>query len=49
LLAEQPVGRFDIRILFSGEPEAEIGGGAIFFSSAALDFINGQILYIDGG
>jgi gluconate 5-dehydrogenase len=31
-----------------GVPD-ELVGGAIFFSSAALDFINGQILYIDGG
>ena len=27
----------------------ELGGAAVFFASAASDFINGQILYVDGG
>ncbi len=31
-----------------GRPE-ELVGAAVFFSSSASDFINGQILYIDGG
>jgi gluconate 5-dehydrogenase len=31
-----------------GRPE-ELVGSAVFFSSSASDFINGQILYIDGG
>ncbi len=36
-----PVGRW-------GRPE-ELIGTAVFFSSAASDFVNGQILYVDGG
>jgi gluconate 5-dehydrogenase len=31
-----------------GRPE-ELVGSAVFFSSTASDFVNGQILYIDGG
>jgi gluconate 5-dehydrogenase len=31
-----------------GKPE-ELVGSAVFFSSEASDFVNGQILYIDGG
>jgi gluconate 5-dehydrogenase len=31
-----------------GRPE-ELVGAAVFFSSSASDFVNGQILYIDGG
>ncbi|MDE2576598.1 MAG: SDR family oxidoreductase, partial [Rhodospirillales bacterium] len=27
----------------------ELGGAAIFLASAASDFVNGQILYVDGG
>jgi gluconate 5-dehydrogenase len=36
-----PAGRW-------GEPE-ELVGAAIFLSSAASDFVNGQIIYVDGG
>ncbi len=36
-----PAGRW-------GEP-SELGGAAIFLASAASDFVNGQILYVDGG
>jgi gluconate 5-dehydrogenase len=31
-----------------GEPR-ELVGAAVFLSSAASDFVNGQILYVDGG
>jgi gluconate 5-dehydrogenase len=36
-----PAGRW-------GEP-SELAGAAIFLASAASDFVNGQILYVDGG
>lgn len=36
-----PAGRW-------GEP-AELAGAAVFFASPASDFVNGQILYVDGG
>jgi gluconate 5-dehydrogenase len=36
-----PAGRW-------GRPE-ELVGAAVFFASAASDFVNGQILYVDGG
>jgi gluconate 5-dehydrogenase len=36
-----PAGRW-------GQPE-ELVGAAVFLSSAASDFVNGQILYVDGG
>jgi gluconate 5-dehydrogenase len=36
-----PAGRW-------GQPD-ELAGAAIFFSSRASDFVNGQILYVDGG
>jgi gluconate 5-dehydrogenase len=36
-----PAGRW-------GRPD-ELAGAAVFFSSAASDFVNGQILYVDGG
>lgn len=36
-----PAGRW-------GKPE-ELVGGAVFLSSPASDFVNGQILYVDGG
>jgi gluconate 5-dehydrogenase len=32
----------------SGRPE-EVAGSVVFFSSSASDFVNGQILYVDGG
>ncbi len=31
-----------------GEP-GELGGAVVFLASAAADFVNGQILYVDGG
>ena len=36
-----PAGRW-------GKPE-EVAGAAVFLASAASDFVNGQILYVDGG
>ena len=36
-----PAGRW-------GEPE-DLAGPAVFLSSSASDFVNGQILYVDGG
>jgi len=36
-----PAGRW-------GDP-ADLGGTAVFLSSAASDFVNGQIIYVDGG
>ena len=36
-----PAGRW-------GEPD-ELGGAVVFLASAASDFVNGQILYVDGG
>jgi gluconate 5-dehydrogenase len=36
-----PAGRW-------GDPE-ELVGAAIFFAAPASDFVNGQILYVDGG
>ena len=36
-----PAGRW-------GRPE-ELVGAAVFLASAASDFVNGQILYVDGG
>jgi gluconate 5-dehydrogenase len=36
-----PAGRW-------GRPD-ELAGSVVFFSSAASDFVNGQILYVDGG
>jgi gluconate 5-dehydrogenase len=36
-----PAGRW-------GEPH-ELGGAVVFLASAASDFVNGQILYVDGG
>ena len=38
---EVPAGRW-------GEPE-ELVGAAVFLGSRASDFINGQIIYVDGG
>jgi gluconate 5-dehydrogenase len=31
-----------------GDPD-DLTGTAIFLSSAASDFVNGQIIYVDGG
>jgi len=28
---------------------ADIAGAALFFASAASDFVTGQVLYLDGG
>jgi gluconate 5-dehydrogenase len=36
-----PAGRW-------GRPD-ELGGAAVFFASSASDYVNGQILYVDGG
>jgi gluconate 5-dehydrogenase len=36
-----PAGRW-------GEPD-ELGGTAVFLASSASDFVNGQVLYVDGG
>ena len=36
-----PAGRW-------GNPE-DLAGPAVFLSSSASDFVNGQILYVDGG
>jgi gluconate 5-dehydrogenase len=36
-----PAGRW-------GEPE-ELGGAVVFLASAASDFVNGQLLFVDGG
>jgi gluconate 5-dehydrogenase len=41
LRARVPAGRW-------GEPH-ELGARAVFLASAASDFVNGQILYVDGG
>ena len=41
LRARVPAGRW-------GEP-SELGGAVVFLASAASDFVNGQILYVDGG
>jgi gluconate 5-dehydrogenase len=41
LLARTPAGRW-------GRPE-ELVGAAVFLGSRASDFVNGQILYVDGG
>ncbi len=41
LRGRTPAGRW-------GEPE-ELVGAAVFLSSRASDFVNGHILYVDGG
>jgi gluconate 5-dehydrogenase len=41
LRARTPAGRW-------GEPE-ELIGAAVFLASTASDFVNGQVLYVDGG
>ena len=39
--ARTPAGRW-------GDPQ-ELVGAAVFLSSSASDFVNGQVLYVDGG
>ena len=41
IIAKTPAGRW-------GEAE-DLAGPAVFLSSDASDFVNGQILYVDGG
>jgi gluconate 5-dehydrogenase len=41
LLQRVPAGRW-------GVPD-DLGGAAVFLASSASDFVNGQILYVDGG
>lgn len=41
VMMRTPAGRW-------GEPE-DIGNAALFLSSKASDFVNGQVLYVDGG
>ena len=41
LRARVPAGRW-------GEPD-ELGGAVVFLASPASDFVNGQLLYVDGG
>ena len=41
ILSKTPAGRW-------GEAE-DLGGPAVFLASSASDFVNGQILYVDGG
>lgn len=41
VMTRTPAGRW-------GEPE-EIGNAALFLASKASDFVNGQVLYVDGG
>ena len=41
IVAKTPAGRW-------GEAE-DLGGPAVFLASAASDFVNGLILYVDGG
>lgn len=41
VMARTPAGRW-------GEPE-DVGNAALFLASRAADFVNGQVLYVDGG
>lgn len=41
IVSKTPMGRW-------GNPE-DLGGPAVFLASEASDFVNGQILYVDGG
>jgi gluconate 5-dehydrogenase len=41
ILSRTPAGRW-------GRPE-DLCGAAVFLASAASDFVNGQIIYVDGG
>jgi gluconate 5-dehydrogenase len=40
-MTRTPAGRW-------GEPE-DVGNAALFLASRAADFVNGQVLYVDGG
>jgi gluconate 5-dehydrogenase len=41
IVSRTPAGRW-------GDPE-DLQGAAVFLSSAASDFVNGQVIYVDGG
>jgi gluconate 5-dehydrogenase len=41
IISRTPAGRW-------GEPD-ELQGAAIFLASSASDFVNGHILFVDGG
>jgi len=41
VMCRTPAGRW-------GEPE-DVGKAALFLASKAADFVNGQVLYVDGG
>lgn len=41
IISRTPAGRW-------GTPE-DLGGAAVFLASSASDFVNGQIIYVDGG
>jgi gluconate 5-dehydrogenase len=41
LRARVPAGRWGV--------PADLGGAVVFFASSASDYVNGQILYVDGG
>ncbi len=41
IISRTPAGKW-------GNPD-DLGGAAVFLASAASDFVNGQILYVDGG
>ena len=41
IISRTPAGRW-------GNPE-DLGGAAVFLASRASDFVNGQVLYVDGG
>jgi NAD(P)-dependent dehydrogenase (short-subunit alcohol dehydrogenase family) len=41
MLARIPIGRL-------GEPD-DFAGALVFLTSAASDFVTGQVLYVDGG
>jgi gluconate 5-dehydrogenase len=41
IMSRTPAGRW-------GEPD-ELQGAAVFLASSASDFVNGHVLYVDGG
>ena len=41
IISRTPAGRW-------GNPE-DLGGAAVFLASKASDFVNGQVIYVDGG